>query len=155
LRGRSSVGRAPAWHAGGRRFDPGRLHSASVTGSTQTSTRGNVYAKHCKYAAHVDIVSNCPDWHVWSSSIGQAVRRAHWRRLSRLRHDGVWCSRSPSKPVQTRKADTPTVHAIKAEFSDPPPSGIRMADTCLGHAVFRCTLGEWWYARFLLGTRLP
>ncbi|EDY81655.1 hypothetical protein VDG1235_1273 [Verrucomicrobiia bacterium DG1235] len=24
--GRSSVGRAPAWHAGGRRFDPGRLH---------------------------------------------------------------------------------------------------------------------------------
>ena len=24
--GRSSVGRAPAWHAGGRRFEPDRLH---------------------------------------------------------------------------------------------------------------------------------
>ena len=31
VRGHSSAGRAPAWHAGGQRFDPAWLHQSSVT----------------------------------------------------------------------------------------------------------------------------
>src|SRR5436309_2344788 len=41
-RGHSSAGRAPAWHAGGRRFEPGWLHS----GENQT----------VKYESHVPLV---------------------------------------------------------------------------------------------------
>ena len=35
--GRSSVGRAPEWHSGGRRFDPDRLHQASFETSFRTT----------------------------------------------------------------------------------------------------------------------
>ena len=40
--GHSSAGRAPAWHAGGRRFDPGWLHQISSAGTrvTSPSSRG-------------------------------------------------------------------------------------------------------------------
>ena len=34
LRGRSSAGRAPAWHAGGQGFDPPRLHHENETPQT-------------------------------------------------------------------------------------------------------------------------
>ncbi len=37
LWGRSSIGRAPEWHSGGRRFDPDRLHQASFETAFRTT----------------------------------------------------------------------------------------------------------------------
>jgi hypothetical protein len=37
--GHSSAGRAPAWHAGGRRFDPAWLHQVSATGLRKWTKR--------------------------------------------------------------------------------------------------------------------
>ena len=46
MRGRSSVGRAPQWHCGGRRFEPDRLHHLnSVVKSIIIQTR--VFAFYC------------------------------------------------------------------------------------------------------------